>query len=364
MKTVRRLVTIAAAVITAVAMTALPAQAAHTTIKVMPGTGTISAAVAAAHPGDTLKLAKGTYNDSVFIPISLTIEGSGWDTVIMPPATSTNPCNMGSMEGLCAAGAFDSSGNPDVTKPVVNVRIKDLRTTGFSDTGVLGFNTRGLKVTHVKSDHNGGYGIARFVSTKSLFDHNLTSWNGEAGLYMGDSPHADSIVSHNTSDNNGFGIFLRDSTDITASDNRVFDNCVGIFALNSGQGAPGDLPAGDYRIIDNSASDNNNACPGGDHPALSGVGIGLFGVHDTWVSGNVVRDNNSSSDSIAKGGVVLFSTAFIGGADASNNTVRNNVVKNNKPADIVWDSKGTGNSVQHNNCRKAIPGNLGWCPSH
>ncbi|MDQ1484597.1 MAG: hypothetical protein QOJ62_290, partial [Actinomycetota bacterium] len=269
MKTARRLVTIAGAAVTVVGMTALPAQAAHTTIRVSPGTGTISAAVAAAHPGDTLKLAKGVYTDSVFIPISLTIEGSGWATIVEPPATSTNPCNMGGMEGLCAAGAFDASGNPDVTKPVVNVKIKNLRVTGFSDSGVLGFNTRGMKVTNVKADHNGGYGIARFVSTDSVFEHNWTSWNGEAGLYMGDSPHANSVVRHNKADNNGFGVFLRDSTDITASDNRVWDNCIGIFALNSGQGAPGDLPAGDFRIIDNRAWDNNLACPAAEHPPFS-----------------------------------------------------------------------------------------------
>ena len=363
MKTARRLVAIAGAAVIAVGMTAIPALAGGTTIKVSPGTGTISAAVAAAHPGDTLKLAKGVYKDSVYIPISLTIEGSGWTTIVEPPASSSSPCNMGGMEGLCTAGAFDAAGNPDVTKPVVNVKIEDLRVTGFSDSGILGLNTRGLKVKNVKADHNVGYGIARFVSTDSVFEHNWTSWNSEAGLYLGDSPHANSVVRHNKADHNGFGIFLRDSTDITASDNRLWDNCVGIFALNSGQGAP-NMPAGDFRIVENSVWHNNKACPATDHPALSGIGIGLFGVQGSWVKGNVVRDQNSSTASVSKGGIVLFSTAFLGGADASKNTIRENVAQNNKPADIVWDGKGSGNKVQHNWCRTAIPSNLGWCSSH
>ncbi|MDQ1484603.1 MAG: hypothetical protein QOJ62_296, partial [Actinomycetota bacterium] len=137
-----------------------------------------------------------------------------------------------------------------------------------------------------------------------------------------------------------------------------------IFALNSGQGAPGDLPAGDFRIIDNRAWDNNLACPAAEHPPFSGIGIGLFGVQGTLVKGNVVLDQDSSTASLSKGGIVLFSTVALGGADASNNTVRENLVKNNQPADIVWDGNGSGNKVQHNWCRTAIPGNLGWCSSH
>ena len=47
------------------ATTALPAHAAaHRTIAVGPGTGTISAAVAAARPGDSLVLSPGTFYDS------------------------------------------------------------------------------------------------------------------------------------------------------------------------------------------------------------------------------------------------------------------------------------------------------------
>ena len=45
---------------------ALPAEATgHKTWTVWPGTGTITAALAKAHPGDTLKLRPGTFLDSV-----------------------------------------------------------------------------------------------------------------------------------------------------------------------------------------------------------------------------------------------------------------------------------------------------------
>jgi len=293
------------------------------------GTGTISRAVAMAMAGDTIVLKAGTFRDSVLIDKTLTIRGAGWSkTTIKPPATSTNPCNQaGSMEGLCAVGAFDSLGNPDPTKPVKNVSISRLHLTGFSD-GVLGFNTNGLMVNGVRSDHNTEYGIARFVSTHSRFTGNWVSWNGEAGLYMGDSP-----------------------------------NAIGIFALNSGGGAPGDLPAGDYKITKNKVWANNMKCPAADgRPGFSGLGIALAGVHD-WSSGTNTVTNNSSTQAsdLPKGGIVVFSTAFLGGADPTNNTVAGNKVRNNTPADIFWDGTGTGNMVTNNRCMTAIPGNLGWC---
>lgn len=371
MKTFWALVLGCATALATAAVAAVPASAAMgRTIWVEPGIGTISRAVARAHPGDTLRLESGTYRDSVFIPFRLTLRGAGWDTVLRPPASSASRCDMaGAMEGLCAAGAFDAHGNPILSRPVVGVRIQDLRVTGFSDSGVFGFNTRGLRVSGVRADHNGGYGIARFVSTDSVFEDNWASANGEAGLYMGDSPDADSVLRDNWADHNGFGLFMRDSTELTAVGNRVWDNCVGIFALNSGHGAPGDLPAGDYTITANTVLDNDRECPAsGEQPVpLSGIGIGLFGVHDSYAVGNEVRGNHphpGAHQTVVAGGIVMFSTAFIGGANPRNLWVLRNEAEHNQPADIVWDHTGHGIHVRGNDCNRAIPAHLGWCTDH
>lgn len=307
-------------------------------------------------------LSPGTFYDSVFIPIPLHISGAGWTrTVIRPPAASPNLCHAHGMDGLCVAGALDAHGNPDPNHPVRNVTIEDLRVTGFSDSGVFGLNTDRLRVHAVRADHNSGYGIARFVSTDSTFADNSASYNGEAGLYLGDSPNAHSLVRHNSADHNGFGIFLRDSTGITAVDNQLWGNCVGLLALNSGHGAPGDLPGGDYRIIGNTARANDRACPAGEHPAFSGVGIGLFGVHDVRARDNTILDNHPTGPSVASGGIVLASTASTGGADPSNNTVRGNDLHDNQPADITSDTTGTGNTISGNHCTTTIPSNLRGC---
>ncbi len=356
-----------------VAFIGAPAMAAtqHTWV-VEPGIGTISAAVAAAGPGDTLQLEKGTFYDSVFVgqldsqgnpmPKPLTIEGQGDYTIIRPPANSSNPCNSpGSIEGICVTGQLDAQGNPVVSNPVHDVHISDLRTTGFSDSGVIGFNTAGLEVSNVRSDHNGGYGIARFVSTHSLFEHNWTSFNGEAGLYMGDSPHADSVASHNQTDHNGYGIFMRDSTELTATDNTVSENCVGILAINTGHGAPGDLPAGNYLIARNDVHANNAACPAnpGGGPATSGIGIALVAVHDTRVVSNEVNNNRPTGPTTTpSGGIVVLSNPS---APPTDNVVTMNQAEHNHPADIASDGTGSGNKIHGNDCQITIPSNLGGC---
>ncbi len=347
-----------------------PAMAAdHHTLVVLPGTGTISAAVSAAHAGDTLQLKAGTYFDSVLVgrvdssgnilPKSLTIRGVGASTVIKPPPTFTNPCSSaGAVEGLCITGQLDSSGNPVVSNPVHDVHISDLRTTGFSDSGIIGFNTEGLDVENVRSDHNGGYGIARFVSTNTLFADNSVSYNGEAGLYMGDSPNANSVVKDNTADHNGFGIFLRDSTKIVAQGNTSWGNCVGILALNTGQGGTGATGAGFHTIQNNTVTANDQACPSSEGPPTSGIGIALVGVLGTKVIGNDVTANQPSGPSLASGGVVIVSGAT---SPSSNNLVKGNTIENNQPQDVFWDQMGTGNTVVHNDCETAVPNNLGWC---
>jgi hypothetical protein len=226
---------------------------------------------------------------------------------------------------------------------------------------------------------------------RAAADHQLPyvepSWNTEAGLYMGDSPNGYSVARDNRSDHNGLGIFMRDSTHLTATDNKSWGNCVGILALNPGGGAPGDLPAGNYRITDNQVWANNMSCPSSSGLPASGIGIALAGVHDTLVldnkvSGivtatasvahggiviistksttgadpthNTVLDNKVSgivtaTASVAHGGIVIISTKSTTGADPTHNTVLDNTAHGNKPSDIFWDGTGFGNKVRHNN---------------
>jgi len=97
---------------------------------------------------------------------------------------------------------------------------------GFPATGVIGFVTDSLSVSRVTAINDGEYGIARFESTRSRMVDNRTAGNEEAGLYVGDSPDADTVVSGNRTWNNGFGVFIRHAHNTQVTDNESFGNCL------------------------------------------------------------------------------------------------------------------------------------------
>ena len=91
-------------------------------------------------------------------------------------------------------------------------------------------------------------------------------------------------------------------------------------ATAAGEGAPGDLPAGNYRITDNQVWANNMSCPSSPGLPASGIGIALAGVHDTLVLDNKVSGIVTATASVAHGGIVIFSTKSTTGADPAHNT--------------------------------------------
>ena len=105
----------------------------------------------------------------------------------------------------------------------------------------------------------------------------------------------------------------------------------------------------------------NAACPAGDTPAVSGIGIALVGVQGTQVVDNHVSNNQPSGPTQVSGGIVFRSNKA---GPPTNNVIRDNRLHNNLAADIVWDMTGTGNVVNDNQCQSAIPNNLGWCSTN
>ena len=70
----------------------------------------------------------------------------------------------------------------------------------------------------------------------------------EAGIYIGDSPHADATVWKNVSFGNLFGIFVRDAAHGKLLENKTFSNCVGIVFLNTDETVvPPDAPPAQSR---------------------------------------------------------------------------------------------------------------------
>jgi parallel beta-helix repeat protein len=317
--------------------TAVPARAGA--IDVLPGES-IHAAVKAAQPGDTIQLHPGVYEDVVVIKkddITIQGAGSGEDgTILHPPATLPGRC-FGGVAGICVLGDARSG------VPVNGVTVTGVRAEGF----VFGMVAVAAHLTSFQGNaavDNDEYGIAAFESNSTTMADNVVSGSGEAGLYVGDSAHANLTMTGNETFGNRFGIFLRDSQNGDVVGNLVHDNCVGILNIDF----PGSAGAGHYRIAENEIHDNSAFCPreGPDDPALSGVGVLIVNADRDLVEDNVISTNRASRPVPFHGGVVLVDLV---GRAPSNNSITSNELIRNRP-NVLSDVSGHGNDFSGNDC--------------
>ena len=333
---------------------------ASATIVIGPGQS-IQAAVNAARPGDTVFLLPGVYHQSVQIRTDgITLRGSGafrGGTVLVPPKKfPPTLCNsIFGPTGICILAKKVDPKTGAVITPVRGDRVTGIWVGGFPANGVFGYGTDGLQVTRVVAVNDGDYGIARFVSTRSLFANDVAIGNAEAGLYVGDSPDADTVVRDNQAFGNQFGIFVRHSRQVVVTDNFVSGNCQGIMVLDDGQKGG----VGRVTVVDNRVSSNNKFCAKhGDTPVnLQGGGILLLGATNSFVAFNSVSGNRGKQ--INSGGIVVASAnALTHGSNPNFDTIARNTAFGNRPADLIWDGTGIGVTFRANVCGTSLPPGL------
>ena len=321
----------------------------------------IQAAINAARPGETVFVEPGVYHQSVQIRKNgITLRGSGafhGGTVLVPPKHFPKTlCNQAfGPTGVCILAKKVNAKTGAVLKTVRNDTITGLLVTGFPGNGVFGYGTVGLKVIRVVAINDGGYGISRFVSSRTVFAEDTAIGNDEAGFYVGDSPHADTVVRDDQAFGNQFGIFVRHARHVLVTGNVVGGNCQGILVLDDGQKGG----AGNVIIRHNRVFNNNKFCKkSGDTPVdIKGCGILLLGATHSLVTHNSVTGN--AGKKFNSGGIVVLSAKAIShGSNPNFDTVSFNVAFRNHPADLRWDGTGIGVRFRHNACATSIPGGL------
>jgi hypothetical protein len=354
MRLCNRIVLAGLASVIAALILAAPAAASSGIHVVRPGQS-IQAAVDAAAPGDVVVVKAGTYRESVTIRTNgLTLRAEGRVT-LEPPHHGSSGCYLpGQDVGICVAPAEGSYPR------VRDVTITGFRVVGFAGSGVFGFATRNLTVSHVVAIDNAAYGVASFEGIGTKFTNNAVTGSHDAGIYIGDSPNADAVVTHNRAWGNALGILLRHSQRALVSGNEAWGNCIGVFLLADGQ----EGGSGQTAVLNNTVTANNEVCTQfadvGFLPVLGGGGIVLAGSQHNAIFQNVVRDNRG--DTLFSGGIVLVATPRAnadGTFDAStNNLVFLNRLRGNEPADIVNDEASSPNLIVANACRTSVPGGL------
>jgi nitrous oxidase accessory protein NosD len=146
---------------------------------------TITAAVNAAKPGDTIRVYAGTYTENFFINNSLTLKGNGSKNTVILGATSGNIIYINS-NGVTVTGFKITKGNSwaiSIYSDKNNITLSDLNITK-NRYGIYAYRVNDLIITNCQLYDNDYVGInADYCWRVSVTRNNLTKHNDQTQFY-------------------------------------------------------------------------------------------------------------------------------------------------------------------------------------
>lgn len=304
---------------------------------------TINAAVAAASPNDTVKVAAGTYAEDVMIGKALSLVGASPSTTVIDATGLSNGVYIDGLDNKGVSGVVVTGFK------VENANFEGILITNASDVNVWN--------NHVINNDKSLQPAIPACPGQPSFETGEDFDCGE-GIHLLGADH--SIVANNLVENNSGGILLSDDTGQT-HDNLVTGNVVrnnpfdcGI-VMASHAPAPGST-ARHFGIVHNTIADNHSLHNGLQEPG-AGAGVGLFsdGSGPGLVSGNVVI-NNELLDNGLPG--VAFHSHAPGDTFADNMIVANQISGNGADLADTATPGSTGINVNSGFGRSPIKGTL------
>lgn len=319
--------------------------------------GTISAAVAAANPGDTIQVWPGSYKEDVVITKSLSLVGVGW---AQPVVDATGLANGFFVNGMSAAPNAGVTGVIISGFTVRNANFEGILVANATDVAlegnkvydnnksldIAGGTCPGIPAFETNEGDDCGEGIHLIATDHSTVLRNESAYNS-GGILITDEtgPNHANLVSENSVHDNPFdcGITIASHgpattvipsakvsfgvTNITISKNDVKRNGFQVPGAGAGVGIfapfPGTTAAGNV-VINNVLRDNglpgvtmhNHAAALSPAPPVN--------MNDNVIIGNFISGNGQDTlDAATSGptGINIFSVAPITGTVISQNVI-------------------------------------------
>lgn len=296
---------------------------------------TIGAAIASASPGDVIRVYSGTYNEEITLDKTLTLIGNGSANTTIKGSDTASVVTING--AACNVSGFTITGCPTPIHAGVDIStdfnwIMDCNLSGNGHGIVLQGSCKNLFRDLQISDNN-GYGI-EFLAVNpwpTSSDYNTLvnctfERNGQYGIYLLHFA-AGNIIRNCRSSENGFGIYLVDSSDNVISNNSFNDNYRGMYL---------------WRAVNNNIIKNNDFINNSNLSIEIEPNVGPM-------SGNKIYHNNF----IGNNG---------GGIQASDNSTKNNWnisegnhwsdwtlpdADDNGIVDVPYSLAGTGGAQDH-----------------